>query len=230
METAILTAETVDVSEISDQGTTQEEQTYVPDVVCSACGSTIYLDRQTYEWHNAEVRCRDCQAVLHVQIGAAYYDPVAKVSYSAIRPNLFTGRGGQLLGAPRIVSPPSGVPQELTSGMESEKIPEHPREAFRTAVMHYGNFRYDDASVRCRVAIEAALLQQGVEKDTPGKMVIAAQRDRLLVTPYDKMAQAVVSAGGGAAHPSAPPVGRADVLIFIGMTATCLRALYGVEG
>ena len=59
METAILTAETVDVSERSN----------VPDVRCPGCGAEIKLDARTYAFYDGPIRCHPCQALFRIRTG-----------------------------------------------------------------------------------------------------------------------------------------------------------------
>ena len=131
---------------------------------------------------------------------------------------------------PEIIKTGLTVPLELIQGTESENIPRAPREAMRTAIRHYRNQRYEDSAVRCRVTLEAALQDQGISKDSPSRMVDEAIENRLLIEPYGRLCHAVTSWGGQSAHPSVPPIGQAEALIVIGITAAALRTLYPVDG
>ena len=194
----------------------------MPDVLCPNCANLIRLP-QSYSWYDGVVPCSRCQSSLKVRLGD-YFDGM----YPVTRP--FPGsQGGLNLITPEIIKTGLTVPLELVQGIESERIAYIPREAMRSAIRHCNNLKYEDAVVRCRVTIEAALQDLGTSKDSPGRMVDKAIEDRLLTEPYGKLCQAVTSWGGQAAHPSVPPIGQAEALIVIGITAAVLRTLYPVD-
>ena len=207
--------------------TDRTEIEFVPDVVCPNCKRLVHLPRETYAWYDDTTSCAWCQADFGVRIGGYQADslgnPVPRSTPFDKSP------GGILLEAPILVQRPNTVPREIVDGMESEKIHETSRLAFRTAIRHFESGRYEDAVVRCRVTIEATLGHHGVEKNTPATMVAEAHRDRLLTEPYEKYAQIVVAAGGRGAHPERRPMSRSNALLILGLTAALLRVLYGVE-
>ena len=205
---------------------TEQEIEFVPDVVCPNCKRLVRLPRETYAWYDDKTGCEWCQAEFLVAIGDYQTDSLGNPVPSSTP--FGRSSGGILLRAPILNQRPNTVPREIVEGTESEKIPEIPRLAFRTATQHFESGRYEDAAVRCRVTIEAALRNHGVEKNTPATMVAEAHQDRLLVDPYEKYAQMVVAAGGQGAHPERKPINRSRALIIIAMTGDLLRILYDV--
>ena len=194
----------------------------MPAFLCPSCANLIRLPL-SYSWYDGEVPCGRCQSRLKVRIGDYYQD-----TYRWTTP-LKGSQGGLMLNTPNIIETGDTVLLEPVQGTESERVPHIPREAMRTAIRHYKSQRYEDAVVRCRVTLEAALEDLGIPKDTPSKMVDQAIEDRLLTAAYGSLCHAVTSLGGRAAHPSMPTIGQGDALAVIGITAAVVRALYPVD-
>ena len=204
----------------------ESEAQYVPDVACPNCGQFLNLPRDTYAWYKGNVTCAECQAEIHVEIGDYQTTNLGPTVPRTVR--FRNATGGFLLRTPQIVEKRDGVPLDLVTGAESERIPELPRRILRTAVSHFEDRRYEDAAVRCRVLVEHILEDQGIKSNTPARMVEQAVSDRLLVEPLNKYAEIIVAAGGQAAHPR-QPISRSDALLVIGMAASLLRQLYEVD-
>ncbi len=204
-----------------------EVKEYVPDVICRHCGQLINLPRESYSWYAGEVTCRECQCTLYVEIG----DYQSLLGGTPIPTHLPfpNAPGGRVLRTPKVVRRPNAFPIDLVHGTESEKIPAEVKDPLRTAIRAFDDERYADAAVRCRVVIESALRQQGVQGSTPSSMVDEATRDRLLFEPYEKYGQIIVAAGGQGAHAPRPPITRDRALLLIGLTADLLRMLYDIE-
>ena len=203
----------------------EREAEYVPDVQCPNCAAPIPLARDTYRWYAGLVRCGRCGCQMQVAVGDYQKDYIGNMSPSTIP--FGNSPGGTLLGTPRIVEQRNTIPRALVDGTESEKIPEVVRLNIRSAIQGFEDDRYDDAMVRCRVTLEAALRQHGVKEDSPSRMVEAAHQDRLLIEPYEKFGQIVATMGGRSAH-ARPPVSRGNALLVIGLTASLVRVLYEV--
>ena len=198
---------------------------YVPDIFCPNCTSLIRVPRETYAWYDGPVPCWSCRADVHVEIGAHRKGSPGQGPVPMTRG--FPGSsGGILLSPPRLIRT-CGLPAEFQEGTGSEKIPEGMRENFRIALQGFEAGRYDDAVVRCRVTLEAALRNRGVQGDSPSRLVEVAQKDSLLIEPYVKYGQIVVMMGGRSAH-DRPPVSRENALLVIGLTASLIRMLYEV--
>ena len=202
-----------------------QEIKYVPDVHCPNCAALILLDRDTYRWYVGPLRCGRCMCQMQVEIGDHRKDYIGNMSPTTLP--FGTLQGGLLLGAPRIIEQPNTIPWALVEGTESEKIPDVVRQNVRTAIKGFEEDRYDDAVVRCRVTLEAALRQHGVAGDSPSGLVEAAYRDKLLIEPYEKYGHIVTTMGGRSAH-GGRPVSRGNALLVIGLTAAVIRMLYEV--
>lgn len=202
-----------------------QEIKYVPDVHCPNCAELILLARDTYRWYVGPLRCGRCMCQMQVEIGDYRKDYIGNMSPTTLPSG--TLQGGFLLSAPRIIEQPNTIPWALVDGTESEKVPDVVRLNFRTAIKGFDEGRYDDAVVRCRVTLEAALRLHGIKGDSPARLIEAAHQDRLLIEPYEKYGQIVTTMGGRSAH-DRPPISQGNALLVIGLTAALVRMLYEV--
>ena len=198
----------------------------MPEFICPQCANDIRLP-ESYAWYDGEVRCSRCQSTIRVQIGdytgrrGTYVSPTTRPWMNL--------QGGLLLTEPAVVEIGPDLPEALLAGTDSDEIPYVPRKAMRTAVWAYRERRYEDATVRCRVTLEAALLDHGITKDSPRLMVKQALTERLLTDTYGKLCEAVTALGGAAAHPDAPEIEPAEAMLCIGITGSMLRRLYRTD-
>ena len=203
------------------------EVTNVPDVICPNCFKIINVPLPTYAWYRGQIGCQECQARVSVKIGN--WEPIIDGIRPRTRPFGRTIQGGLLLEEPELIDAGSALPSAFVRDMESTNLPEGPRKAMRTAVQHYKRRNYQDATVRCRFAIQGALLDLGVPDSSIRTMITKAKDSSVITAPLEPLCLAVAAFGNKGAHPQdepAPIVTRDDALMVIGMTANVLRTLY----
>ena len=218
METAILTAETVDVS----------ERINVPDVRCPGCGAEIKLDARTYAFYNGEVRCHPCQALFRIRTGdfdLAYQTSVGEfVDY----PPVPGATGGMLLAPPELLEPGLAVPPALLATLSSECVPAESLHHMKTAARHYRNASWTAVAIFCRSAVQAALEQHGID-DGPFKRMVEKARERDLVRGFVlHCCETVGVAAGESGHSLQGPTSQREAIAVIAAAATILGRLYAV--
>ena len=218
METAILTAETVDVSERSN----------VPDVRCPGCGAEIKLDARTYAFYDGPIRCHPCQALFRIRTGD--FDLAYQTSGGELvaYPPVAGATGGMLIAPPELLEPGLAVPPSLLATLSSECVPAESLHHMRTVARHYRNASWAAAAVFCRAAVEAALKQYGIAGG-PFIGMIAKAKERGLVDGFVlSCCETVRVAAGESGHSLEGPTSQREAVAVVAAAATVLGRLYAV--
>ena len=185
----------------------EPEGSYVPSLVCLACGKRIDLPSPEYDDFTGQTpRCSnpECRATQSIKIQHG------KVTYATLEPNLFPILG-QLRDHP--------LPPEL-------------RADFAEAAANYLNRSHKSSVVMCRRVVHGMLLDKDiVDKNSIYEMIEDAFSSGVLQEQERRQAHAIRFFGATGAHPKDPSLRRVDeldALLTVRVTRQILQAAYPI--